>query len=155
MSAVRTRIFSYWSGRTLSRFLSLSSSLSPRNIKYQCTSDSDSAGDFFFWGKTFTVMGHFLWIFRGGLSLFDPKIALCYAQDNSGVKYCLYCFICFVCFALLVSVCLLLHVYGVCRLCCTANPPLPQRGQGNAVPCTPSSSFDYIVSATRLCNHVY
>jgi hypothetical protein len=70
-------------------------------------------------------MGHFLWIFRGGLNLFDPKIALCYAQDNSGVKYCLYCFICFVCFALLVSVCLLLHVYGVCRLCCTANPPPP------------------------------
>jgi hypothetical protein len=32
------------------------------------------------------IMGHFLGFFEGGLDLFDPKIALPYAQDNLGVK---------------------------------------------------------------------
>jgi hypothetical protein len=45
----------------------------------------ESGGYYFnFLGKTHngTVLG----IFRGGLDLFDPNIALCYAQDNLGVK---------------------------------------------------------------------
>jgi hypothetical protein len=39
---------------------------------------------FFVWGKTHN--GAFLGIFRGGLDLFDPKIALPYVPDILGVK---------------------------------------------------------------------
>jgi hypothetical protein len=39
---------------------------------------------FFVWGKTYN--GAFLGVFGGGLDFFDPKIALCCAQDNLGVK---------------------------------------------------------------------
>jgi hypothetical protein len=39
---------------------------------------------FFFWGKTYNRA--FLGVFRGGLDLFDPKIALRYPQDSLGVK---------------------------------------------------------------------
>jgi hypothetical protein len=57
----------------------------PGLFVYQCTSDLESGGYYFiFLSKTHngTVLG----IFRGGLDLFGPKIALCYAQDNLGVK---------------------------------------------------------------------
>jgi hypothetical protein len=39
---------------------------------------------FFVWGKTYNEA--FLGVFPGGLDLFDPKITICYTQENLGVK---------------------------------------------------------------------
>jgi hypothetical protein len=54
-------------------------------INYQCTADFESPIYYYFFRRQ-NIYGGFLGIFRGALYLFDPKIALRYAQNNLGVK---------------------------------------------------------------------